>query len=162
MAVLRQWACEESTPRYGAICSLDLQLIVFFKGFLFAHRFIAFNGVLIVFSSVSWIFQTFSSFVSHVVQSIRMVAVESWTWSAAEEFGQAVAEEAELACLVLLDGASRPLPLLLRSSEAWKHHGVAVKTPKVLWVEGFLQRFSALLSACQQRLEARFLSTFSF
>ena len=31
---------------------------------------------------------------------------------------EAVAEEAELACLVLLDGASQPLPLLLRSSEA--------------------------------------------
>ena len=29
-----------------------------------------------------------------------------------------MAEEAELACLVLLDGARWPLPLLLRSSEA--------------------------------------------
>ena len=35
-----------------------------------------------------------------------------------QSIAEAVAEEAELACLVLLDGASQPLPLLLRSSEA--------------------------------------------
>lgn len=44
----------------------------------------------------------------------------TFSFGARECFGitEAVAEEAELACLVLLDGASQPLPLLLRSSEA--------------------------------------------
>lgn len=50
----------------------------------------------------------------------------------------AVAEEAELACLVLLDGASQPLPLLLRSSEAR---------------EDFLDCMSVLIAAHRQRLE---------
>lgn len=50
----------------------------------------------------------------------------------------AVAEEAELACLVLLDGARWPLPLLLRSSEAR---------------EDFLDCMSVLIAAHRQRLE---------
>eukprot|EP00913_Durusdinium_trenchii_P030251 g28341.t1 len=52
----------------------------------------------------------------------------------------AVAEEAELACLVLLDGARWPLPLLLRSSEAR---------------EDFLDCMSVLIAAHRQRLEKK-------